>query len=1012
MNRGWRCWLRELFSRSNNPPQSLLGKGGRKLFCLFVLGLAGSTQGQTETIRVDVKLRTGGALSGLVVDHSDHGLVVVHDKTPYVFSWGELEAGSAYAAKRRLRAHARGGDENLLAADFFELGLFSLRHGRADLASRAFGRATGLDASYKAKVRGVLDRNRRAPVPAEFDIPPKNDPAKNDPGVEESPDSRVDETAKLSQGLSAQHRDQVIEAYKTFGAKVQELIGKDVVLVESDHFLIWTDWERKYRDRLVEWCESMYAALCAQLGIDPDRQVFLSKCPIFCWRNKARFTKFARLFDGYPGTQAVGYTRSIQANGHVHVVLLRQGRSDADFNRFACTLVHEGTHAFLHRLHSSRLIPHWVNEGYAELMAERVLGDRCPAGENAALLAQSFVQHDWPIKDLLAEPGPIEVYQYALAHSIVSFLEEQGAKRLSSFIEQLKRGKTVSDALAAAFDGMTLSELEARWRGSFRVAKSPAPTDRVEKGPMFRVRREVDGVDYRNVSGSAEQLPVLEQNGQGIGLLDYDGDGWLDLFMPNGSTRDRWKNRKNPGNRLYRNQGGWRFEDVTERAGVRGNSWSNGVAIADYDADGDFDIYVLNWGPNTLYRNNGDGAFSDVTEASGVGETRWSSSAAFADFDGDAKLDIYVSNYVRFSYDAVPQVEKDGTPCVYRGVETGCGPWCYEGQRDTLYINRGDGRFADRSQSAGLSATSGFRGFGVVAADFDGDHDVDLYVGCDVMPNLYLENAGHGHFVSIGTTKGGILNHLGKHESGMGVAAVDFDGSGSLDLFTTNFAAEKNTFYRNRSGTLEDASKQVRIDGHRSEMGWGVVARDFNQDGLVDVFVANGHIYPQVVDLNDPEYRYAQPPRLYIQTKDGKLKEVKTGRAFGDGASWSLRGCAVGDLDNDGDEDLVAIQHNGPLVFFENRSNRGAVTVELIDRHGGRSPMGARITMNNGQTRQLLPNQGYQSSHDHRLHFASQGDVATLEIKVVWPNGSTDRYPIPQPYRGIVRLQQKDRSGG
>jgi hypothetical protein len=975
---------------------------------LFVLGSAGPTQGQTETIRIDVKLRTGGALSGLVVDHSDHGLVVVRDKTPYVFSWGELEAGSAYAAKRRLRALERGGDENLLAADFFELGLFSLHHGRADLASRAFGSATRLDASFKAKVKEALDRHRGAALPSEFDAAPKNDPGKNDSAVRESPNALVDETAKLSQGLSAQHREQVIEAYRTFGAKVQELIGKDVVLVESDHFLIWTDWERKDRDRLVEWCESMYAALGTQLGIDPDRQVFLSKCPVFCWRNKARFTKFAQLFDGYPGTHAVGYTRSIQANGHVHVVLLRQGRSDADFDRFACTLVHEGTHAFLHRLHSTRLIPHWVNEGYAELMAERVLGDRCPAGENAALLAQSFVQHDWPIKDLLAETGPIEVHQYALAHSIVSFLENQGAKRLSSFIEQLKRGKTVPHALAAAYDGLTLSVLEKRWRETIRVTASAVPKVHVKQGPMFRVRREVEGVDYRNVSGSAEQLPVLEQNGQGIGLLDYDGDGWLDLFVPNGSTHERWKVRKNPGNRLYRNKGDWRFEDVTNRAGVRGNSWSNGVAIADYDADGDFDIYVLNWGPNTLFRNNGDGSFTDVTEASGVGETRWSSSAAFADFDGDAKLDIYVSNYVRFSYDAVPRAEKDGTPCLYRGVKTGCGPWCYEGQRDTLYINRGDGRFADRSESAGLAATSGFRGFGVVAADLDGDHDVDLYVGCDVMPNLHLENAGHGHFASVGVTKGGALNHLGKHESGMGVAAVDFDGSGSLDLFTTNFAAEKNTYYRNRSGNLEDASMQVGIDGHRDEMGWGVVARDFNQDGLVDVFVANGQIYPQVDELNDSEDRYAQPPRLFLQTKDGKLNEVQSARAFGDEAAWSLRGCAAGDLDNDGDEDLVAIQHNGPLVFFENRSNRDAVTVELIDRHGGRSPMGARITLNNGRTKWLLPNQGYQSSHDHRLHFAPLGGVASLTMKVDWPDGSSDHYRISQPHRGMVRLRQKD----
>ncbi|MEE9296033.1 MAG: CRTAC1 family protein [Phycisphaerae bacterium] len=600
--------------------------------------------------------------------------------------------------------------------------------------------------------------------------------------------------------------------------------------------------------------------------------------------------------------------------------------------------------------------------------------------------------------------------------------------------------------------------------------------------PLFKLRLHVPGIDYRNICGSPAQLPILEQNGQGIGIIDYDGDGLVDLFVPNGSTESRWRTKRNPGCRLYRNVGGWRFVDVTEQAGVGGNAWSCGVAVADYDADGDFDIYVLNWGPNVLYRNNGDGTFTDVTGSAGVGDARWSSSAAFADFDGDGMLDIYVSNYVHFDYDDYPTKESDGRPCLYRGIETGCGPWCYEGQRDTLYINVGNGRFEDRSTESGLAATRGFRGFGVIGADLDADGDADVYVGCDVMPNLYLSNTGKGpgatggppcsaatrqgsalparavRFASVGPQQGGAYNAAGAHESGMGVAAADFDRSGTLDLFTTNFAGEKNTFYRNQGGMLLDDSSAVGFDRHRTEMGWGVCVQDFNQDGLVDVFVANGQIYPQVARLNDPADRYAQPPRLYLQKRSkvkgprskvrrwgpstldlgpwtsarGRLEEVETEEAFSSSfcgvardtkrVSFCLRGCAAADLDNDGDVDIVAVQHNGPLVFFENLSDRPSVLLELAEAGGGRSPIGARVVVRGdvlvresflASTHWLLPNQGYQSSIDHRLHIALPPGVTTLELEVFWPNGRRERYSInPSPKRQrwesatVVRLRQ------
>jgi len=523
------------------------------------------------------------------------------------------------------------------------------------------------------------------------------------------------------------------------------------------------------------------------------------------------------------------------------------------------------------------------------------------------------------------------------------------------------------------------------------VRGAAAPVDPPPK-PLFNVRTSVPGLDYRNVSGGDEQGPILEQNGQGIALLDFDSDGWLDIFVTNGGTLERWRAGHHPGARLFRNSSGWRFEDVTVRAGVGVAAWSNGAAAADYDDDGDMDLYVTNWGPNVLYRNDGDGSFTDVTVAKAVGDPRWSSSATFADFDGDGRLDLYVSNYVAFDPDQVPQYEEDGSPCSYRSVATGCAPWRYKGERDTLYLQDRAGKFRDASKEWGLEATAGFRGMGVAPGDFDADGDVDLYVGCDVMPNLYLENLDSKRFRSAGERLGGAVNAEGQHESGMGVAAADLFNRGWLDLLTTNFAGQKNTYYRNEGGRLQDASGEVGIDRHRSELGWGILVEDFDQDGRRDVFITNGQIYPQVARLEDPEDRYAQSPRFYRGTSEAKLREVEPQRAFTLPDAWSLRAAAAGDLDNDGDVDVIAIQHRGPLVVFENTSDRPATIVELRTRSGGLSPHGTQITIGSWHHFHW-PSQGYQSSHDSRVFIprAVSGDVV-----VTWPDGSRERIPRPQ----------------
>lgn len=486
MNANW-LWSRMAFRRHHHRDDVRVrlqrrsgGRGLHFLACIFFAwGMGPGVWGdESTTIEVTLRLLTGGQVTGLVADHNAHGLVVVHGQTPYVFGWSEIEAGSAYGARLNLLILARGSFEDLSAEDHFALGGFALARGRNDLAAEAFKQAKRLDPKLEEQVeRAFADARRSAPVVGEASalLVPEGAPATDSekPPMAESGAGSTGGENEVAWAMSAPNEEiyeKSLAAYRTFGEKVREVIGADVVLIETEHFLIWTDWERNQRARLAEWCEAMYAAVGAQLGVAAGQQVFLSKCPVFAWQTRARFQKFARKFDGYEGDSAVGYTRSIEKNGHTHVVLVRNGRMPADYDRFACTLVHEGTHAFLHRLYSPRLIPHWVNEGFADLVAYRVLGERCPQGGNAALIARPFVRYDWPVRDLIAGSGPIAVHQYSLAHSLVRYLESRGRERFARFVRSLKDGLSIAEALAAVYDGMTQASFEQSWREWVRAS--------------------------------------------------------------------------------------------------------------------------------------------------------------------------------------------------------------------------------------------------------------------------------------------------------------------------------------------------------------------------------------------------------------------------------------------------------------------------------------------------------------------------------------------------------------
>jgi|GEM_PF-1599892 len=432
-----------------------------------------------QTVSVELTLLTGGRVSGFVLDHTGHGLVVIADKTPFVFAWDELDPGSAYRAKLAVLGLGRRGDRELTAEDHFDLGRYMLYRDRNVVAVNEFNRAKHLDPSYAAKVERVLDQyrqsraeHRAAPGPADLSeeafhsISPEDETA----GLVDALTGPSGTGANSSNAAPAQRRALIVNKIKAFfNERLPKGVGKGIELIETEHFLLWSGLPSIHRVQVAKWCEAMYEALCAQFGFSPSEHVFLGKCPVFCFRSKARFLNFARRFDGYGGKGAVGYTRSIEEKGYVHVVLFRQGRTELDLNRFASTLVHEASHAFMHRFHSHRLIPNWVNEGYAELVAERVLQDRCITGENAELLARQYVRYDWPIGDFLRSTGPIGVHQYPLAHSLIAYLESIDADAFAAFIRGLKDGMTTAQALEAAYRGMTLETLEARWRTFIRA---------------------------------------------------------------------------------------------------------------------------------------------------------------------------------------------------------------------------------------------------------------------------------------------------------------------------------------------------------------------------------------------------------------------------------------------------------------------------------------------------------------------------------------------------------------
>jgi hypothetical protein len=497
------------------------------------------------------------------------------------------------------------------------------------------------------------------------------------------------------------------------------------------------------------------------------------------------------------------------------------------------------------------------------------------------------------------------------------------------------------------------------------------------------------GISFKHVA-SPEKKYIVESMSGGVALIDFDNDGDLDIYFVNSLTVDLVKSKGKTKSELYRNDGDGKFTEIGVKAGLSDIGWGMGAAVGDYNNDGFDDIYVTCLGPDHLLKNNGNGTFTDVTAKAGVSDPRWTTGASFVDYDNDGYLDLFVSNYVDFDINNLPEFGQ-GRTCQYKSIPVQCGPRGLKGAGDTLYHNNGNGTFTDVSKKAGVADPDGFYGLGVISSDFDQDGLIDIFVANDSTPNFHYRNNGDGTFKEIGFTAGTAVNENGSEQGSMGVTVGDYDHDGMLDLFVTNFADEYNTLYHNDGrNSFTDLSYAAKVAAMSLPyVGWGTKFFDYDNDGWVDLFVANGHVYPQL-----PGYR--QPKFLHRNNGDGTFTEVSA--QFGTilTENRASRGVAFGDLDNDGDVDLVIGDLDGPPQLLRNDGGNAntSVLIKTIGVKSNRDGIGARVKIVAGDLSQIdevRSGDSYLSQSDLRLHFGLGKRTKVDLIEVHWPSGTVDK---------------------
>ena len=503
------------------------------------------------------------------------------------------------------------------------------------------------------------------------------------------------------------------------------------------------------------------------------------------------------------------------------------------------------------------------------------------------------------------------------------------------------------------------------------------------------------GLDAPVIYGGVNRKQyILETVGCGAAFIDYDNDGWIDIFLLSGTRIEGAPSGAT--NRLYKNNRDGNFTEVTEKAGLLRTGWASSVAVGDFNNDGFDDLFVTYWGQDVLYRNNGDGTFTDITEKAGLLHpgVRWGSGCTFFDYNRDGLLDLCVATYLEFDFKSVPQ-PGGSTNCNWKGIPVNCGPRGLPPGSVSLYRNNGDDTFTDVSTASGMAKARGSYAMTIVSADFDNDDWPDIYVACDSTPSFLFRNNRNGSFSEVGLKCGVALNEDGMEQAGMGVGVGDFDLDGSLDIFKTHFSDDTSILYKNDGkGNFDDWTIRTGLGVETRFVGWGAGIVDLDNDGNPDLFLVTGSVYPEV-EQKLPAYPFRTSRVVFRNLGNGKFEELIDEAGPGVAAVHSSRGCAFGDFDNDGDMDMLVVNLNEPPSLLRNDVSGDGhwLKVKLIGVKSNRSAIGARVTAQYGskkQAQEVLSQASFYSANDLRLHFGlGAADHADLEIR--WPNGGREQ---------------------
>ncbi len=526
------------------------------------------------------------------------------------------------------------------------------------------------------------------------------------------------------------------------------------------------------------------------------------------------------------------------------------------------------------------------------------------------------------------------------------------------------------------------------------VSKPKTDRSTLPPVPVFRDIAKQIGITASHIA-APEAHYVVDSTSGGSGLFDCDDDGRLDIVLINGSTVERLREGGDPMVTLYHQEPDGTFKDITAAAGLTRKGWGMGVAVADYDNDGKLDLFVTGYTGSALYHNLGNCKFEDVTDKAGVRGSGFMTGAAWGDYDRDGYVDLFVSRYSHIDLNNLPQFGSNKF-CRYKGILVQCGPWGLEGETDFLYHNRGDGTFEEVSVKAGVHDDIGYYGLGVMWVDYDDDGWPDLLVANDSVPNYLYHNNHDSTFTDVGMLTGVALSGEGMELGNMGVDWGDYDHSGRLSFFVTHFEEQPNSLYRNMGAKGFDDVSWTSGVGQPSYpyVGWGTGFFDMDNDTWLDIFVANGHVYPQI-DTIDVGPRYKEPMLLHRNNRDGTFDEVSKEAGLQDMPLKSRRGAAFGDIFNTGNIDIVLLNVGEPpsVLLNTNRTSYHRVLFKLIGTKSNRAAIGARLTIHAGGVKQFNEVRGggsYLSQNDLRLHFGLGVATKMESVEIRWPNGATE----------------------